>query len=166
MSKILIWGKYHFLGKISIFYKIFHLCAKFLLKWKSYYSSDIKVAIGKGGILYNLDAKIATMARCDVDLRLNLLKLLVSLTNQCSENTILVIRMKHWHTFINETLEEYPDIELHQLSIQPELESIFLIQANFRLNRKKLWFSGSQKTHPQNKPLFVLARHKRKMWCP
>ena len=61
---------------------------------------------------------ISTMSRCDVDLRLNVLKLLVSLTTGCPENTVLVIRMKHWHTFINETLEEYPDIELHQLSIR------------------------------------------------
>ena len=42
--------------------------------------------IGEGGALYNIDAKIATISRCDVDLRLNLLNFMVSLTaGWCNE---------------------------------------------------------------------------------
>ena len=105
----------------------------------------IKEKLGRNGLLFNLDAKIGSISRCDVDLRFNLLSLLVSLTSNCPENTLLVIRMKHWHFFIHETLEgkkikvhglifikitrnfakvyvviyllEYPEIELQKLSI-------------------------------------------------
>ena len=65
----------------------------------------IKEKLGRNGLLFNLDAKIGSISRCDVDLRFNLLSLLVSLTSNCPENTLLVIRMKHWHFFIHETLE-------------------------------------------------------------
>ena len=42
----------------------------------------------------------------------------MELTTSCNENVLHVLKMKHWHTFIFQTLDQYPDIEFHTLAIE------------------------------------------------
>ena len=44
-------------------------------------------------------------------------RLLACLTDNCTENVLQVLKMKHWHTFIFQTLDQYPDIEFHAYAI-------------------------------------------------
>ena len=100
-----------------------------------------KNKLGNDGFLISMDAKIEKMSKCDVDRRLYILRLLVCLTRNSdsnllqdrnlltfyfstlrrltvravSESFFQTLKMKHWHTFIFETIEQYPDIELHSL---------------------------------------------------
>ena len=99
-----------------------------------------KNKLGNDGFLISMDAKIEKMSKCDVDRRLYILRLLVCLTRNSDSNLlqarnprtiinsfgpdrfewihvslIQTLKMKHWHTFIFETIEQYPDIELHSL---------------------------------------------------
>ena len=79
--------------------------------------AKIKVKLGYDGFLFSLDAKIDKISKCDVDRRLHILRLLACLTDECTDNVLQVLKMRHWHTFIFQTLDQYPDIEFHTLAI-------------------------------------------------